>query len=190
MKKKGIRLVLALFLAGLCYVVWQYHSIETYADALQPVHADAILIPGAEVRGTEPSPALRERLDMALHLYQQGYARHLILSGGHGSGEISEAECMRRYLEKNGVPHDALLLEDQSHDTRENLQNSKKVLEAKNLHTVLIATHRFHQKRAHLLAEQVGLDAVGGYSEPSHAMIESYWTLRETLAMIKAYIGN
>jgi uncharacterized SAM-binding protein YcdF (DUF218 family) len=187
--RKWLRLPLFCALPVVAYVVWQYVSIENFGHRVQPVRADAIIALGAEVRGTEPSPALRERCDMALHLYQQGYAKHLILSGGHGNGEISEAECMRRYLEQNGVPSAALLLEDHSASTRENLQNSKVILDEHGFQTAIIATHRFHQKRAHLLAEQIGLSA-SGYAETSVAMMDSYWALRETLAMLKFYAGK
>ena len=55
---------------------------------------------------------------------ESGKAR-TVLSGGQGKGEeISEAEAMRRYLEKSGIDSRRIFLEDRSVNTKENLQFS------------------------------------------------------------------
>jgi uncharacterized SAM-binding protein YcdF (DUF218 family) len=174
---------------GALYVGWQYHSIVSYADSARPVKSDAIIVLGAEVRGVEPSPALAERCEWAYELYEQGYAPKLILSGAQGNGRISEAQAMKNVLEKRGVPAAAMLLEEGSHSTRENLANSQAIMQREGLKTAIIATHRFHQKRAALLAEQLGLTATC-YGETSPSMFEPYWTLRETAAILKTYAGR
>ena len=186
--KKITRLLLLLFALGLLYVAWQYVSISRFAAHVKPVPSDAIIVLGAEVRGDQPSPALRERCEWALQLYKEGYAKTLILSGGLGGGTISEAEAMHRFFQKAGVPERAMLLEDRSHDTRENLTYSKAIMEAHGLKTAIICTHLFHQKRAHVLAEKLGMQTTG-YGQDSPSMFDPFWQLRETASMVKVYLG-
>ncbi len=66
----------------------------------------------------------RGRIDKALELWSaQGCSAILVPSGGQGSDEvISEAEAMSRYMLRLGVPREAILTEDQSTTTMENLR--------------------------------------------------------------------
>ncbi len=171
-------------IGGLLYGAWQYVSIERFGAAIQPRKADVIIVLGAQVWGYEPSPSLRERCDWAYDLYKQGYALKMILSGGHGSGYVSEAEAMRRYLERKGVPGDAMLLEDQSNSTRTNLQYSQRIMQREGMKTAILVTNRFHQKRAQLIARQLGMET-SGYAAKSEALFEPYWVLREVAAITK-----
>lgn len=55
-------------------------------------------------------------------------------AGGQGNDEVvSEAESMRRYLtESRHVPADAVLMEDRSTTTMENLRFSKEIMDARS----------------------------------------------------------
>jgi uncharacterized SAM-binding protein YcdF (DUF218 family) len=174
---------------GLLYAGWQYLSITSYGEKVKPVKSDVIIVPGAEVRGEEPSPALAERCEWAYSLYREGYANKLILSGARGSGLISEAEAMKRYLMKLGVPEEAMLLEEKSTSTRENLLYSKAIMEQHGMKTAIVATHRFHQKRVQVLSKQLEMNTTG-YGEKSKWLYEPYWVLRETAAIVKVYLGT
>lgn len=88
---------------------------------------DFIIIHGAGLMGEEPTPLLRGRIDKAVDLWEkQGKVGKLIASGGQGSDEvISEAEAMTRYMiSKRQVPADAILQENRSTTTMENIQFS------------------------------------------------------------------
>ena len=76
--------------------------------------ADAILVLGAAQYNGRPSPVLKARLDHALDLYERGYARHLIFTGGIGHGDtLSEGEVSRRYALDHGVADSVVLVERQ-----------------------------------------------------------------------------
>ena len=186
--KKIVRWLVVLLVIGLLYVFWQYLSVARFGAQIGPVQSDVIIVLGAEVRGDQPSPALAERCDWAYQIYKEGYAPKLILSGAKGNGRISEAEAMRRYLLKKGVPDDAMLLEENSRTTRENLANSKAIMAEHGMKTAIIATHLFHQKRAQFLARELEMQT-SGYGQKSSTMFEPYWTLRETASLVKAYLG-
>ena len=65
---------------------------------------------------------------------KQGKTGVFVASGGQGSDEVvSEAESMRRYLtESRHVPADAVLMEDRSTTTMENLRFSKEIMDARS----------------------------------------------------------
>ena len=128
---------------------------------------DYIIIHGAGLQGEEPTPLLRGRIDKALKLWSaQGRTAILVPSGGQGSDEvISEAEAMSRYMLRLGVPREALLPEDQSTTTMENLVFAKKLLDARQTtpYRCAFVTSDYHVFRTALYASHVGLigDGVG-----------------------------
>lgn len=93
---------------------------------------DYIIIHGAGLDGPRPTPLLAGRIDKALELWNKQHQRgKFVVSGGQGADEIvSEAEAMRNYLLEKGVPLDAILMEDKSTTTWENLKNSLVVIQA------------------------------------------------------------
>src|SRR5262245_32250067 len=81
----------------------------------------AIVLLGASVRpGGVASPALEARAAHAAHLYRQGLAPLLLLSGGTPEGPPSEAEVARALVVRAGVPASACIVEDRSRSTFEN----------------------------------------------------------------------
>ena len=93
---------------------------------------DYIIIHGAGLDGPRPTPLLAGRIDKALELWNKQYQHgKFVVSGGQGADEVvSEAQAMRDYLLEKGVPADAILMEDKSTTTWENLKNSLAVIRA------------------------------------------------------------
>lgn len=166
------------------YMLWLingYSAKETYPAA------DAGIVLGAALWNDRPSPALRERLDYARTLLENGTVKTLILSGGHGgrASTLSEAEGMRNYLTEKGVPEDKLLLETQSTSTYQNLVFSGMLAEENGLVTYLVITHDYHAARAGEIAEYANLDLVGVAGMKSRVLNEFYNKSREVLAFTK-----
>ena len=93
---------------------------------------DYIIIHGAGLDGPRPTPLLAGRIDKALELWKKQHQRgKFVVSGGQGSDEVvSEAQAMRDYLLDKGVPGDAILMEDKSTTTWENLRYSLAIINA------------------------------------------------------------
>lgn len=114
------------------------------------------------------TPLLRGRLDAAVAAWEAGgRAAKIITSGGQGPNEVvSEARAMANYLLSVGVPEDAILLEDKSTTTEENLANSRAIMEARGWPSghCTIATSSYHCLRAAMFARRAGMDVscVGG----------------------------
>ncbi|MBI5651803.1 MAG: YdcF family protein [Chloroflexi bacterium] len=182
---------IALSAMGLCagalaILYWQVDA-RSQVDAARRV--DAIIVLGAAVwQGERASPALNARVQHAIELYKSGYAAHLILSGGLGANPPSEAEMMRRIAISAGVPADALILEDQSYSTDENLANAKRLMDARGWRTALIVSDPFHIYRAEIIARDLGIAAYGSgaRNSPTYTLLFNrvWYTARESIALV------
>ncbi|WP_037465174.1 YdcF family protein [Shimazuella kribbensis] len=170
-------------------IVYHYIKVSRYDNwQIDNKHRDAGIILGAALWENKPSPALRERLNKGLELYRSGKVDRLILSGGLGNAEQqSEAQAMRTYLMKYGVPSDKMILEDQSHNTKENLRNTSAHLKEKPIHSLYLITHDYHMTRALLYAKQANLSVTPAPAHSSVLFIP-YHKLRECAALWKLYL--
>lgn len=93
---------------------------------------DYIIIHGAGLDGPRPTPLLAGRIDKALELWKKQHQHgKFVVSGGQGADEVvSEAQAMRDYLLDKGVSADAILMEDKSTTTWENLRYSLAIINA------------------------------------------------------------
>jgi uncharacterized SAM-binding protein YcdF (DUF218 family) len=133
--------------------------------------ADAILVLGAAQWNGDPSPILRARLDHALVLYWEGYAPRLVLTGGVGEGdEYSEAAVAAHYLREQGVPEQAILLEEQGRSSRESIQTAAELLATEGLSRVLLVSDPPHMLRILRMAQSAGLEAYGSAAQGSPAV--------------------
>lgn len=153
--------------------------------------ADYVIILGAKVNGTSPSLILKARLDTAVTYLKQFPDAKVIVSGGQGADEgISEAECMYRYLVDAGIAKERIIQENQSTNTRENLEFSARFLDRRE-DSVVIITSDFHVFRSVKIAEKMGFTKVTGHAAPSlwHLVPTNY--TREFLAVVKDFLlGN
>ena len=115
---------------------------------------------GAAVYDAQPSPVFAERLNHAASLYRSGRVKLLVLTGGKGEGaRLSESAVAKRYLQAKGVPANAMLTEERSHTTRQNLVEARRLLSGKPAASVLIVSDPLHMRRALAMAKDLGLPA-------------------------------
>jgi uncharacterized SAM-binding protein YcdF (DUF218 family) len=146
-----------LGLAAWCVAAFQ---IVSFARSSATGPADAALVLGAAAWGNRPSPVYQERISQAIQLYQSGQVRWIILTGGTARlGEPSEAEVGRRFCVRHGVPEAAILEEESSRTTWENLQGARAEMSPRNIHSVLLVSDPLHMKRAVVMARAQGIDA-------------------------------
>ena len=139
-----IAIVRVCLLAGLILFFYLEHQIGTGLKAEGVENLDYIIVLGCQVKGTKPSKALKDRLDTAKEYMQANPETIAVLSGGQGKmEEISEAECMRRYLEKAGISRERLILEQRSTTTRQNLRYSRRYMDYQH-DEIGIITNNFH----------------------------------------------
>jgi uncharacterized SAM-binding protein YcdF (DUF218 family) len=182
-RRSALAVLLALFAAGMAWFACLWQKIDQSIQQAGPSKADVGIVLGAAVWGEQPSPSLRERLDEALKLYEEGYVPVLLVTGGKGEGKtVTEAQVMREYLLAHNVPADAILLEEEAGNTYENLLFSQQVMEAHGLKSALLISHDFHLARAAEIAAALELPA-SPVGVKSRYLPETYYRLREVLAL-------
>lgn len=162
-------LLLGAVVAAVLVVLAETVLMVRAAYHAPPQNTTAVVL-GCSVKGTRPSAILEERLEAAYDYLSKNPEALCILSGGQGEGEdISEAECMHRYLTERGIDAKRLILETASTTTEENLRFSRELLNERGLgRTVTIITSEFHAYRAEKTAERLGLTA---YSTPARTCL-------------------
>lgn len=146
---------------------------------------DYVVVLGAQVKGDAPSRALHKRLKKALEYAQENENTVLILSGGQGSGEdITEAECMRRWLAERGVLPQRLVLEETSTNTMENLKFSDELTGCAQTRTGILSNN-FHVYRAVELAKKLGYEQTEGIAAESDPIMQVHYVVREIFALVK-----
>ena len=102
-----------------------------------------------------------DRVWFATRLFHAGKAPLVLLSGG-GDLErqaFSEARAMAVFLQDLGVPAQAIVLEENSRNTRENAAFSAALLKARGIKLILLVTSALHMPRAMALFAAQGLQA-------------------------------
>lgn len=163
--------------------------------ALNATKSDApyVIVLGAAVYGETPSISLKHRCDRAREHLKANPGAVAVLSGGQGDGEdISEAECMGRYLTGKGVPKSRLLLEDRSTSTWENLTFSKAAIEDSggDPARVAVVSSAYHLYRARRMAASLGMEADGLRSADGYPVYMTGMYLREALAVWKMWVSD
>jgi uncharacterized SAM-binding protein YcdF (DUF218 family) len=84
-----------------------------------------------------------ERVAYAAELYQSAYADKVLLSG--------DKPYMTQQAISNGIPANALLLEDQSETTFENAEYSLKIVRAQGYRSAIVVTSPYHTLRSSII---------------------------------------
>jgi uncharacterized SAM-binding protein YcdF (DUF218 family) len=134
--------------------------IYSFADVYSDGPADAAVVLGAAVWNSDVSPVFRERINHGIDLYRKGKVKKLIFTGGQGNpGEPTESSAAQQYAMKNGVPRDDILIEEQSHNTYENIEYAKDLADRNGISKVLIVSDPLHMRRATTMARDAGFVA-------------------------------
>lgn len=126
---------------------------------------DYVIIHGCGLLdGERMTKLLSNRVDKAIKIYNKCKVKPMIIpSGGKGPDEkISEAQAMKNYLLEHGIPEEHIIMEDGSATTKENLINSKAIIESSEggKKTALVSSN-YHIYRCLRLAKETGLKCTG-----------------------------
>jgi uncharacterized SAM-binding protein YcdF (DUF218 family) len=121
-------------------------------------HADVILVLGCKALEDDvPTPCIRARSRHAADLYSRGLAPRIIASGGPSRDGPAESGVMADLLREYGVPGAAIIEEDGSHNTIQNIANSLTIIRGHAWSTALLVTEPYHINRAQIVARDSGL---------------------------------
>jgi uncharacterized SAM-binding protein YcdF (DUF218 family) len=140
--------------------LWQVarvHRVASLAPANRAKVEVAVVL-GFRLHENHVCPEFAMRLDRARSLYVRGIARRILVVGGRmGHSRLSEAEAGRLYLAARGIPDEAILREEYSRHTLENLRYARAAIEGCGERGFLLITSRYHLARSAALAQGLGL---------------------------------
>ncbi len=185
-------------LAVITYTVWLVMVLVVSLQD-QRREVDAIVVLGAAQYNGRPSPVLRERLQHAKRLYDEGLSPRIMVTGGVGRGDTtSEAQVGRRWLRARGIPDSAIVVRSAGRSTYASMGDVADWLLPRELRTVLLVSDPFHMFRLRLEARRIALEAYTSPTESSpisdNPVLELRYLFAEGLkvpiAWVRAVVGK
>ena len=125
--------------------------------------ADAIVVLGGATRYrwldrelVDPWELGSSRLAAGARAWLSGRAPIVILTGGRGGRDKSEAARMKSAIQRLGVPASVVVLEERGRNTEDNAANTARVARELGVRRILLVTSALHMPRAALLFERQG----------------------------------
>ncbi|HYS38415.1 MAG TPA: YdcF family protein [Pseudonocardiaceae bacterium] len=179
----AVVVALVLLVGGTAFRIWQYGRIDDRG------HADVILVLGAAQYNGDPSAILRNRLDHARALYDEGVAGEIVTVGGRRPlDRFTEAQASGMYLVSQGVPSDRIVEVNTGNDTLNSLRAAAGVLRQHSWGSAVLVSDPWHMFRAETMAEDSGIDA---WTSPTHSgpavqtrTTQLKYIVRETAALL------
>ena len=179
---------------ALFFLLFAFTTTAILVNAAEPADKkpDTLIVLGAGIRGDHPTATLAYRLEKALECYEKDPELTIIVSGGKGSDEAyTEAEVMKAWLVRCGVPEENIIEEGRSESTEENFLFSREIIAAmpdkgEGESTVAFVTSRFHVFRAERIAKKLGLDTYGIPARQYKPLILNEY-MRECAAIVQYF---
>ena len=188
-KIKILFLLIGLSIIFLMFLIFSNSFIKAFTkdniDSQINEKMDAILVLGCAVWGTEPSPMLKDRLDRAIELYNEGYAEKIIMSGDKTGDDHSEVNTMKKYAIDHGVDSTHIYLDYYGLSTYDSIYRAKHVFNVNNL---IVVTQPYHLYRAVAIGLWQEMNIYGVSSEGNDYSGQFKRDVREFLARPKDMI--
>jgi uncharacterized SAM-binding protein YcdF (DUF218 family) len=154
-------------------------SIQALPSSQAIVVLGGSVTPPEEANQTPDLTSGADRVWHAARLFHAGKAPSIVLSGGINppTRATSEAAAMRVFLTDLGVPAHAMLIEDNSRNTRQNAKFTAELLRSRKISHILLVTSAMHMHRAVALFEAQGLHVtpVATDHEAQHSLSGMDW---------------
>lgn len=176
--------------AIICATLVVVESACMVGACAKPASEDATaVVLGCRVYGERASLSLVERLEAAYEYLSRHPEAKCVVSGGQGPGEdISEAECMYRFLVNKGIAPERIYKEDLSTSTEENIAFSKAVIAEEGLpEEIVIVTNEYHIYRAGMIADENALKWGAKPAQTAYWLFPTYY-VRELYAILAEWI--
>ena len=185
------RLTLIIFLFALLglflpkFAVLLYATPRIFTVDNVPAERVAIVFGAGLLRDGSASPILRDRVETAVKLYQQGKVDKLLMSGDNSFVEYNEPEAMRQYALGLGVPDKDIVLDYAGRRTYDSCYRAKAIFQ---VDSAILVTQSFHMPRALFLCNWLGVESTGVEANNNYfrKLSRLYWSARELFATAQA----
>lgn len=162
--------VVLLYGAGTFVDVWLTSRREFTGGVVDGQTTAGVVLGAAQYNG-EPSPVLRQRLDLAARLFEERRVDLVVVTGGGRAGDLTtEAKASYDYLRRIGIPDGQIRLEVDGTSTYESVAAAARFLRREGTTRVVLVTDRYHARRSLLVAGELGLDAEVALTEPDPSL--------------------
>lgn len=178
--------VLALSAAALIYLDVSYRYRQRLLSPKEVEPRPVALVFGAGIYPNgQLTTVLADRVRTAADLYQQGKVSKLLMSGDNRFLDYNEPARMGDYARSLGVPASALAYDYAGRRTYDSCYRAKHIFGQDRL---VLVTQAFHLPRALYLCQQFDIDAVGVPADRRSYSAAAWFSLRETLARLRAWV--
>lgn len=201
MKKTIYKVLFPFFIILISAVVIfaSVYSVKMIRTANNPPNEKTtVVVLGCKVKPSGPSLMLTTRLNATFSYLSENPDLVCVLSGGQGTDEhMSEAQAMKEWLIEKGIDEKRLYIEDNSTSTKENLSFSINLIREAGLsEKVTIITNEFHQYRAKLIAQNLGIESYSVSARTPFYLLPTYYIrelggiIMHSLASHKKHLTN
>ena len=179
----GLFVLFGLLLPKL--IVLLYAAPRTFTVDDVPAERVAIVF-GAGLRydGT-PTAILRDRVETAVQLHQQGKVDKLLMSGDNSFVDYNEPEAMRQYALELGIPEEDIVLDYAGRRTYDTCYRANAIFQVQS---AILVTQSFHLPRALFLCNWFGVESTGVEANNIYfrKISRFFWNTRELFATTQA----
>jgi SanA protein len=145
----------------------------------------AIVFGAAVYPGGRLSQVLRDRVDTAISLYQQGAVKRILFSGDGLANRGSEPQAMMAYALARGVAAEDVMLDDGGRRTYDSCYRASHEF---GVTSAVLVTQAFHLPRALFICSRLGVSAVGVAADMRLYRAANWYEARETAATVVALV--
>ncbi|CAG4994837.1 hypothetical protein DYBT9275_01478 [Dyadobacter sp. CECT 9275] len=131
--------LLAVLLSG-CNKIFFRSAEKSFQKGIKDQPYDAIIVPGYPYNGYSWDRVLTLRICWAKFLYDKGYTKNIIFSGGAVATPYIESRVMAYYAEALGIPAENLFTEERAEHSTENVYYSYRLAKEKGFKKIALAT--------------------------------------------------
>lgn len=177
--------LLLLYFVLVPILIIDYGRTRIYTDISKIPNYKVAIVFGAGLKtdGT-PNDMLKDRLDTATELYNQGKVQKLLLSGDNQSPQYNEPQAMYNYLVSFKEIPPADIVRDYA-----GLRTYDTCARAKNIWSIdkaILISQGYHLSRAIFTCNKLGVESYGYSATKYDYLGEAYYKFREILALHKA----
>jgi SanA protein len=164
-----------------------YAASRIYTAETSPSEPVAIVFGAGLRRDGTPTTVLRDRVETAVLLYQEGKVIKLLMSGDNRFAYYNEPEAMRQYALQLGVPDKDIVLDYAGRRTYDTCYRAGAIFKVKE---AVLVTQLFHLPRAIYTCNNLGVAAVGVAADRAYyrKITRFFWNLRELPATLTALV--
>lgn len=143
-----------------CVLVFPLAQVLFFGTTDYRRPADVVVVFGAQVHDDgRPSTSLRDRMDTAVELFEDGLVKRVFVSGGVGDSGYNEALVMRDMAVEDGVPAEAIAVDSNGVSTNATVADTVPFF-GDGWERVMAVSQFYHLPRIKLAYQRAGWDVL------------------------------